>query len=53
MDGLKFDDWWFHGVKGATPNEAMELPAGWVSLHQIQLFSIVCTFGADGLMDIV
>lgn len=31
MDNLKFDDWWFHGVKGATPNSVMELPAGCVS----------------------
>lgn len=30
MDNLKFDDWWFHGLAGATPNTAMELPAGWV-----------------------
>ena len=28
MDNLKFEDWWFHGLRGATPNEAMELPAG-------------------------
>lgn len=28
MDNLKFDEWWFHGLRGATPDQVMELPAG-------------------------